>query len=143
MPIKQISVFLENKCGRLASVTRTIGDHDIDIRAFSIADTTDFGVLRLIVNRPDDAVQVLQEGGFTVSMTEALAVQIPDQPGGLAGVLELMQDAGVNIEYMYAFSAKIGQDALAVFRVENCKVAEGLIRAKGIRVLGGDEVYGL
>jgi hypothetical protein len=70
-------------------------------------------------------------------------VQVPDRPGGLAGVLELMQDAGVNIEYMYAFSAKILKDALAVFRVENLKVAEGLIRAKGIRVLGGEEVYDL
>jgi hypothetical protein len=141
MPIKQISVFLENKCGRLASVTRTIGDHDINIRAFSIADTTDFGVLRLIVNRPDDALKALQEGGFRVSMTEVLAVQIPDQPGGLAGVLELMQEAKVNIEYMYAFSAKISEDALAVFRVDNSSVAEGLVRAKGIRVLGGEEVY--
>jgi hypothetical protein len=143
MPIRQISVFLENKCGRLASVTRTIGDHNIDIRAFSIADTTDFGILRLIVNRPDDACKVLREGGFTVSMTEVLAVQIPDQPGGLAGVLEMMQDAGVNIEYMYAFSAKISKDALAVFRVENCQVAERLIAGKEIRVLGGEEVYSL
>jgi hypothetical protein len=143
MPIKQISVFLENKCGRLASVTRTIGGHDINIRAFSIADTTDFGILRLIVNHPDEAFEVLREGGFTVSMTEVLAVQIPDRPGGLAGVLELMQDAGVNIEYMYAFSAKLSQDALAVFRVENSKVAEGLIRAQGINVLGGEEVYEL
>ncbi len=75
MPIKQISVFLENKCGRLASVTRTIGNHGINIRAFSIADTTDFGILRLIVNRPEETYRVLREGGFTVSMTEVLAVQ--------------------------------------------------------------------
>jgi hypothetical protein len=134
---------LENKCGRLASVTRAIGDRDINIRAFSIADTTDFGILRLIVNRPDEAYQVLREGGFTVSMTEVLAVQIPDRPAGLAGALELMQDAGVNIEYMYAFSAKISKDALAVFRVENSEVAERLIAEKGIRVLSGEEVYNL
>ncbi len=143
MPIRQISVFLENKCGRLASVTRTISDHDINIRAFSIADTTDFGILRLIVNRPDEAYGVLRSGGFTVSMTEVLAVQIPDRPGGLAGVLDLMQEAGVDIEYMYAFSAKISNDALAVFRVENSQVAEQLIAKKGIKVLGGEEVYGL
>ena len=141
MPIKQISVFLENKCGRLASVTRAIGEHGINIRAFSIADTTDFGVLRLIVNRPDDALKALQEGSFRVSMTEVLAVQIPDQPGGLAGVLELMQEIKVNIEYMYAFSAKISEDALAVFKVDNSSVAEELVRSKGIRVLGGAEVY--
>ncbi len=143
MPIKQISVFLENKCGRLSSVTRVIGDQGINIRAFSIADTTDFGVLRLIVNRPDETLKTLQEAGFTVSMTDVLAVEIPDHPGGLASVLELMQDAGVNIEYMYAFSAKVSKDALAVFRVENSQVAERLIAQKGIRVLGGEEVYNL
>ena len=143
MPIKQISVFLENKCGRLASVTRTIGDQGINIRAFSIADTTDFGVLRLIVNRPEETCKVLRDGGFTVSVTEVLAVQIPDHPGGLAGVLELMQEAGVNIEYMYAFGAKISKDALAVFRTENSQVAEQLIAKKGIRVLSGEEVYNL
>jgi hypothetical protein len=143
MPIKQISVFLENKCGRLADVTRTIGDHDINIRAFSIADTTDYGILRLIVNRPDEACQVLRSSGFTVSMTDVLAVQIPDRPGGLAGVLDLMQDAGANIEYMYAFSARISKDALAVFRAENSQVAERLMAEKGIRMLSGEEVYNL
>ncbi len=143
MPIKQISVFLENKCGRLADVTGAISANGIDIRAFSIADTTDFGILRLIVNRPDDAFKVLREGGFTVSMCEVIAVRIPDRPGGLAGVLELMQEAGVNIEYMYAFSAKISKDALAVFRVENSEVAERLIAEKGIRALSGEEVYSL
>ncbi|MGD0154284.1 MAG: ACT domain-containing protein [Thermacetogeniaceae bacterium] len=143
MPIKQISIFLENKCGRLSSVTRAIGDQGINIRAFSIADTTDFGVLRLIVNRPDETFKTLQEAGFAVSMTDVLAVEIPDHPGGLAGVLELMQDAGVNIEYMYAFSAKVSKDALAVFRVENSQIAERLIAQKGIRVLSGEEVYSL
>lgn len=143
MPIKQISIFLENKCGRLASVTKAIGDQGINIRAFSIADTTDFGVLRLIVNRPEETYKALREGGFTVSMTDVLAVQIPDHPGGLAGILELMQEAGVNIEYMYAFIAKVSKDALAVFRVENSQAAERLITEKGIRVLSGEEVYNL
>jgi hypothetical protein len=143
MPIKQISVFLENKCGRLADVTRTIGDQEINIRAFSIADTTDYGILRLIVNRPDEACQVLRESGFTVSVTDVLAVQIPDRPGGLAEVLDLIQEAGVNIEYMYAFSARIAEDALAVFRAENSVVAERLMAEKGIRILSGEEVYDL
>jgi hypothetical protein len=141
MPIKQISVFLENKRGRLAEVTRTIADRNIDIRAFSVADTTDFGVLRLIVNRPDEAHQVLRQNGFTVSATEVLALRMPDRPGGLAGILELMQEAGVNIEYMYAFSTKTPEDALAVFKVENSGEAERLIAEKGIRVLDGAEVY--
>jgi len=140
MPIKQISVFLENKCGRLASVTRTIGDHDINIRAFSIADTTDFGILRLIVNHPDDAFKVLREGGFTVSMTEVLAVQIPDRPGGLAGVLELMQDAGVNIEYMYAFPYTRGDKAILIFRFDDPDAAIVRLQKAGINLLAGAEL---
>jgi hypothetical protein len=124
-------------------VTRTIGDQEINIRAFSIADTTDYGILRLIVNRPDEACQVLRESGFTVSVTDVLAVQIPDRPGGLAEVLDLIQEAGVNIEYMYAFSARIAEDALAVFRAENSVVAERLMAEKGIRILSGEEVYDL
>ncbi|NPV29684.1 MAG: ACT domain-containing protein [Firmicutes bacterium] len=143
MPVKQISVFLENKCGRLASVTRALGSRDINIRAFSIADTTDFGILRLIVNRPEEAYQALRDEGFTVSITDVIAVRIPDRPGGLADVLELMQEAGVNIEYMYAFVEKVSRDALAVFRVENVDAALRLMREKGIKVLSGEEVYNL
>ncbi len=143
MPIKQISVFLENKCGRLASVTRTLGNHEINIRAFSIADTTDFGILRLIVNQPEEAYRVLRSEGFTVSITDVIAVQIPDRPGGLADILELMQEAGVNIEYMYAFVEKVSLDALAVFRVESVAAAIKLMRERGIKVLSGSEVYNL
>jgi hypothetical protein len=143
LPVKQITVFLENKCGRLASVTRVIGDQGINIRAFSVADTTDFGILRLIVNEPDRAYEALRKANFTVRMTEVIAVQIPDRPGGLADVLDLMQDAGINIEYMYAFVAQVSGDALAVFRVENTRVAEQLMLGKGIKVLSGEEVYNL
>ncbi|HAA89451.1 MAG: Amino acid-binding protein [Thermoanaerobacterales bacterium 50_218] len=143
MLVKQISVFLENKCGRLASVTRVLGEHSINIRAFSIADTTDFGILRLIVNNPEEAYKVLREAGFTVSVTEVIAVKVPDRPGGLADVLELMQEAGVNIEYMYAFVEKISKDAIAVFRVENVETAVRLMQEKGIKLLSGNEVYNL
>jgi hypothetical protein len=143
LPVKQITVFLENKCGRLASVTRVIGDQGINIRAFSVADTTDFGILRLIVNEPDRAYEALRKANFTVRMTEVIAVQIPDRPGGLADVLDLMQEAGINIEYMYAFVAQVSGDALAVFRVENTRVAEQLMLGKGIKVLSGEEVYNL
>lgn len=134
---------MENKCGRLASVTRVIGDQGINIRAFSVADTTDFGILRLIVNEPDRAYEALRKANFTVRMTEVIAVQIPDRPGGLADVLDLMQEAGINIEYMYAFVAQVSGDALAVFRVENTRVAEQLMLGKGIKVLSGEEVYNL
>lgn len=143
MTIKQISVFLENKCGRLACVTRVLGSRDINIRAFSIADITDFGILRFIVNRPEEAYQVLRNEGLTVSMIEVIAVQVSDRPGGLADVLELMQEAGVNIEYMYAFVERVSRDALAVFRLENTDVAIKLMRERGIKVLSGGEVYSL
>lgn len=143
MPVKQITVFLENKCGRLASVARAIGDEGINIRAFSVADTTDFGILRLIVNNPDRAYEVLRRGQFSVRMTEVVAVQIPDHPGGLADILTLMKEAGINIEYLYAFVTKVSGDALAVFRVENIKEAEQLMVDKGIKVLSGEEVYAL
>jgi hypothetical protein len=143
VPIKQITVFLENKCGRLSSVAGLIGDEGINIRAFSVADTTDFGILRLIVNDPQRAYEALRREDYTVRMTEVVAVQIPDHPGGLAEVLTLMQEAGINIEYLYAFVAKLSGDALAVFRVENVRVAEQLMLGKGLKVLSGEEVYNL
>jgi hypothetical protein len=144
LPVKQISVFLENKCGRLAEVTRAIGSRGINIRAFSVADTTDFGVLRLIVSQPEEAYHVLKEAGYTVSMTDVIAIEIPDRPAGLADVLELLMSSGVNIEYLYAFVASASQDALAVFRVDNfTDVAVKLLREKGIKVFGGDEIYNL
>ena len=104
---KQVSVFLENKSGRLADVCRTLGEHGINIRALCIADTSDFGILRLIVNRPDDATTILRDAGFSVGETNVIAVQIPDVPGGLGMALALLEGAGVNVEYMYAFFTRI------------------------------------
>lgn len=143
MPVKQITVFLENKCGRLASVAEVIGDEEINIRAFSVADTTDFGILRLIVSDPERTYDVLQKAQYAVRLTDVIAAQIPDHPGGLAQVLSLMEEAGINIEYLYAFVAQVSGDALVVFRVENSKVAEQLMLGKGIKVLSGEEVYNI
>ncbi|HOV42587.1 MAG TPA: ACT domain-containing protein, partial [Syntrophothermus lipocalidus] len=117
--VKQISVFLENKAGRLASVTRVLGDAGINIRALSIADTSDFGVLRLIVNDPDKAYRILKEAGFTVSQTDVVAVSVPDRPGGLAEILEVMAEADINIEYLYAFIGTTARNALVIFKVED------------------------
>jgi hypothetical protein len=141
--VKQISVFLENKSGRLAEVTRTLGKNDINIRALSIADTTDFGILRLIVNKPEEANHALRQEGFMVSETEVIAVDVPDRPGGLADVLEILGLASVNIEYLYAFIGQTSQDALVIFRVEDCDAAMKALRDRGIRVLDGSEVYAL
>jgi len=143
MQVKQISVFLENKTGRLAEVTNILGRENINIRALSIADTTDFGILRLIVNRPEEASRVLKKEGFMVSETEVLAVAVPDRPGGLAGVLSVLSSAAVNIEYLYAFIEKSSADALVIFRVENCAAAVEAFRKQDIKVLPGEEVYAL
>lgn len=143
MRIKQISIFLENKSGRLARVTRVLGENNINIRALSIADTTDFGILRLIVNDPDKAFSVLRETGFAVSSTDVIAVEVADRPGGLAEVLAILQGAGINIEYLYAFLQKATRAALVVFRVEQLDEAVNALQAGGIRILQGEEVYSL
>ncbi|MBT9172595.1 MAG: hypothetical protein DDT21_00981 [Syntrophomonadaceae bacterium] len=143
MPVKQISIFLENKAGRLAEVTSILGRENINIRALSIADTTDFGILRLIVNRPEEAGRVLRKEGFMVSETEVLAVEVPDRPGGLAGVLSILSEAGVNIEYLYAFIEKSSADALVIFRVENSSLAAEALQKRAVKVLSGEEVYAL
>ena len=141
MKVKQISVFLENKSGRLAEVTKVLGSNAINIRALSIADTTDFGILRLIVNKPSLANDILKAEGFMVSETEVIAVEIPDKPGGLAGVLARLGNAGINIEYLYAFIGRSSGNALVVFRVENCDGAISALQQNGIKVLSGEEVY--
>lgn len=141
MKVKQISVFLENKSGRLADVTRVLADNDINIRALSIADTNDFGILRLIVNSPEKAWKVLKEKGFTVSETEIIAVRIPDRPGGLAGILNILEQNRINIEYMYAFVGKSGTDAVVVIRIENIDRAIELLQKEGIALLSGKEIY--
>ena len=139
--VKQISIFLENKSGRLANVTKVLGDNGVNIRALSIADTTDFGILRLIVSDPEKAWNVLKTEGFTVSSTEVIAVQIPDQPGGLASVLASLESLGVNIEYMYAFVGKSNEEAVVVFRVESIDQAIPILQKGGVRLLKGEEVY--
>ena len=141
MKVKQISVFLENKSGRLAMVTKVLGNNGINIRALSIADTADFGILRLIVDDPDKACQILKANEFTVSETEIIAVQVPDKPGGLGGILETLEECKVNIEYMYAFVGRSGENAVVVFRVEDIDRAIKLLQESGIKLMDGKEIY--
>jgi len=141
--IKQISLFLENKKGRLAYVCRVLANEQINIRALSIADTTNFGVLRLIVDNPDKAYEVLQKNNFAVSLTDVLAMEVPDYPGGLAGALEKLDAAEINLEYMYAFMGKTSQGALVIIRVENTNEAIPVIQEAGIKLLDGEQVYSL
>jgi len=142
---KQVSVFLENKSGRLAEVCQTLGEHEINIRALCIADTSDFGILRLIVDKPDAAVEVLQDKGFSVGSTGVLALRVPDVPGGLGGVLADLQTRDVNVEYMYAFFITVEGDAVVLFKVADAILDStlALLSDSNIPVLAPEEVYNL
>jgi hypothetical protein len=141
--VKQISIFLENKCGRMIRISEVLGEAGINIRALSIADTSDFGILRLIVDQPDKACTVLREKGFMASVTEVIAVEVPDVPGGLAKVLTPLEAAGINIEYLYAFVQKRTEDALILMRVENIPAALQALQENGITVIGSERIYDL
>ena len=143
MSVRQISVFLENKAGRLADVTKVLGDHNIDISALSIADTTHFGILRLIVNHPDEAEEVLRDSGFTVSSSPVLAIAIDDRPGALSKALQALTTNGIGVDYIYAFVGKTQNKALVIFRVEDPETASGILQRAGILVLRDEEVYSL
>ena len=143
MQVKQISVFIENRTGRLLEVTRILGKGDINIRALSLADTSEFGILRLIVNKPDTALDLLRNAGFTVNETEVVAVEVPDRPGGLAEVLGIFSEASLNIEYMYAFVEKMTDHAVMIFRFENIPEAIRLLKDKNVRILKNEDVITL
>lgn len=141
MVIKQLSVFVENKPGRLSDITRTLSENKVDIRALSIADTTNFGILRLIVSDPDIAERSLKDAGYTVSQTEVLAVGIEDHPGGLAVAMETLFEAGITVEYMYAFISRDVHSAYVILRVEDNQLAADVFQKKGISVLSTKEIY--
>lgn len=143
MRVKQISIFLENKSGRLAAVTQLLGEAGVNIRALSIADTSDFGILRLIVNEPARAYATLKEAGFTVSETDVIAVELPDRPGGLADVLGLLHNNGINVEYLYAFVSHSTGTAMVLLKARHLDRAVELLRANGITVPKAATVYNL
>jgi hypothetical protein len=143
MKVEQISIFLENKSGRLAEVAGVLAAAGVNIRALSLADTTDFGILRLIVDQNDQAKKALKESGFTVGKTEVIAVEVPDRPGGLAQILRTLDAAAINVEYMYAFVQRSGDNAILIFRFDELDKAIQVLTQGGIRVLKGQEVYAL
>ena len=143
MKVEQISVFLENKSGRLSEVTRILGAGGINLRALTLADTTDFGILRLIVNDNKRAVELLKQNGFTVGTTEVVAVEIPDRPSGLADVLDLLGSAAINVEYMYAFVEPRAGSAVVIFRFDEPEKAIAALQKSGVAILPGEKVYGL
>ena len=143
MQVQQISIFLENRVGRLQEVTDLLAENDINIRALSLADTSDFGILRLIVNKPEQTIRMLREGGFTVRENEVIAVEVEDRPGGLARTLELFSRAGISVEYMYAFVERKTANAVMIFRVELISRAVKTLQDAGISLLSNDEVCSL
>lgn len=143
MPVKQISVFLENKSGRLAEVTSILGDNQIDISALSIADTADFGILRLIVSDPVKAEQILKDSGFTVAISSVLAIGIEDTPGSLAKVLNLLREKDMPVEYIYAFVGRHSGKALVIIRVENAEETGEMLSANNVEVIACEDVYRL
>ena len=143
MMVKQISVFIENKKGRLYKLTKALGGEGIDLIALSIADTTNFGILRCIVNDPDKALKVLKEAGFTANTTEVLAVEVPDIPGGLASVLEILTSAEISVEYLYSFVRTKSDSALILFRVEEIEKAVEVLKKNNINILSDQDVYSI
>jgi hypothetical protein len=141
--VEQISVFLENKAGRLAEVTRILAEADINIRALSLADTSDFGILRLIVNDNNKAKEELKKAGFTVAKTDVAAVEVSDQPGGLHHILRILQKANVNVEYMYAFVQQSGAGAVLIFRFDNLGEALRILKDNNVRVIKGEKLYAM
>ena len=141
MKVEQISVFLENKPGGLEKVTRILRDAGINIRTLAVADTSDFGIVRLIVNDVEKATGVLRESGFTVSRTTVVAVEVPDRPGGLHGILEVIAKENINIAYMYAFAEKSGENAVMLFRFDQQDRAIEVLTKSGIAVLSGEKLY--
>ena len=131
MLVKQLSVFVENKPGRLSAIVDLLAKHHVNLSALSLADTSSFGVLRLIADKPDVAREALREAGVVSKSTDVLAVAIDDTPGSLVTVLTLLSEKGISVEYMYAFSAKQENKALMVFKVDDLDKAEDLLRENG------------
>jgi hypothetical protein len=143
MKVEQISIFMENKPGSLEKVTRVLSESNINIRALSLADTSDFGILRLIVNNVETAKIILQENGFTVKRTEVVAVEVPDRPGGLHSIMQVLSGHQINVEYMYAFIERSGENAIIIFRFNPTDKAIDVLIRNGFSVLPGAKIYGL
>lgn len=135
MKVKQLSVFIENKAGRVSEITEVLGCHGINIRGFSVSDTADYGIVRLIVDLPDEATKALHDAGFAVKESDVICVHLPDRPGGLAGVLKVISDAGVNIEYVYSLIS-----TFVVVNVADVDRALQLLRDRPVQLVSQEEI---
>ncbi|MDA8139936.1 MAG: ACT domain-containing protein [Desulfobacteraceae bacterium] len=143
MQVEQISVFLENKSGRLSEVTGILAEAGVNIRALALADTSDFGVLRLIVDHKERAIQTLKDNGFTVGKTEVLAIEVEDRPGGLHKILEILRGNGINVEYMYAYVRQSGKNAIMIFRFDPIETAIKVLQKNAVRIIDGATLHAM
>ena len=140
MTIQQLSVFVENQPGKLAEALEVLAKASIDMRALSLADTADFGILRLIVDKPDEALEILRDAGYLVKTNEVIPVAVGDRPGGLAPVMRLLADAGVDVEYTYSFVAHKRDQAYVILRVDNNEYAVKVLSGGGISLLDAEDI---
>ena len=133
MIIKQLSVFLENKQGRMCAVADLLAQNNINIRALSLADTAEFGILRLIVDKPEEGKKILSEAGIVVRVTNVLSLTMEDTPGGMLGVLRTLSESGIGVEYMYAFAGKNNGEAFMIIQTEEPEAAENILQSGGFR----------
>ena len=143
MLVEQIAVFLENKSGRLAEITTVLAENGVNLRALSVADTADFGILRLIVDKVEKAKSVLKDNGFTVGKTHVIAVEVEDKTGGLAKVLQSLHAEDINVEYMYAFVNKTAENAVLIFRFEKMDKAIETLQKDGFTILSREQICAL
>ena len=143
MYVKQVSVFLENKKGSLTDLTRILSDNQIDLIALSIADTEQYGILRCIMTDMDKGVQALKDAGYVVRLTDVLAVCVPDRPGGLNEVLELLTANDISVEYVYSFVRSTGSHALVIFHLSDLQKGQKVLTDRGVKLLDNDEVRSL
>ncbi len=141
MIVRQLSVFLENKPGRLCAATDALAREGINLSALTLADTSEFGILRLLVDQPDRAKDILTESGVTVRLTDVLAVAMDDAPGGAVGILHLLSEAGLNIEYMYACVGRASGKAIMVIRTDDIELAANILHRGGYGDINPAEVY--
>jgi hypothetical protein len=140
--IRQVSVFLENRSGRMAKITTALGQEGVDIRALALADASDFGILRLVLTDTEKGVSILKAKGFTVRVTDVIAVKVDDHPGGLGALLTILENAGLNLEYVYMLNHQTPDQAVFIFRFDNPDKALDVLSSNGLSVLGEDFVLG-
>ena len=142
MSVKQISIFMENRPGRISAVTKLLGEGGIDIRAMALADTTDFGILRIIVDDEEKCVKLLSEAGYSARATAVVAVGFDDKPGALASVMQVLYENNISVEYMYSFISKEAGKAYIMLRVDDNDAAAAALEEKGFTLLNSGDLFG-